>query len=42
MELQLIGPTLRKIADDTRVLNMARQRCRRLLKHAESQFPEAR
>lgn len=42
VELQLIGPTLRKIADDTRIMNMARQRCLRLLKHAESQFPEAR
>lgn len=34
-ELQLIAPTLQKIADDSRVMNIARQRCRRLLEKAE-------
>ncbi len=36
-ELQLIAPTLQKIADDFRVMHIARQRCQRLLKQAEVQ-----
>jgi len=35
-ELQLIAPTLRKIAGDSKVLNMARQRAERLLAASET------
>ena len=36
-ELQIIAPTLKSIADDTKVLNIARQRAKRLLAKAKSE-----
>jgi hypothetical protein len=36
-ELQIIAPTLKNIADDTTVLNIARQRAKRLLAKAKSE-----
>ena len=36
-ELQIIAPTLQSIADDTTVLNIARQRAKRLLAKAKSE-----
>jgi len=36
-ELQIIAPTLKSIADDTTVLNIARQRARKLLAKANSE-----
>ena len=36
-ELQIIAPTLKSIADDTTVLNIARQRAKRLLAKAKSE-----
>ena len=36
-ELQIIAPTLKSIADDTTVLNIARQRAKRLLAKANSE-----
>ena len=36
-ELQIIAPTLESIADDTTVLNIARQRAKRLLAKANSE-----
>jgi hypothetical protein len=36
-ELQIIAPTLKSIADDTTVLNIARQRAKRLLARANSE-----
>lgn len=37
LELQLIAPTLKSIADDTAVLNIARDRAKRLLEKVHSQ-----
>jgi hypothetical protein len=36
-ELQIIAPTLKSIADDTTVLNIARQRAKKLLAKANSE-----
>ena len=36
-ELQIIAPTLKSIADDTKVLNIARQRAKKLLAKANSE-----
>jgi hypothetical protein len=36
-EVQIIAPTLKSIQDDTKVLNIARQRAKRLLAKAKSE-----